>query len=99
MDGRKLLVLSDSHGKVNALAAVLKWAKNSAVDAAIFLGDGIHAMPRAEAAAGFSGEKGSGKAAGFKTWGASRYIKSLSGNKSWMDRDNLSPYDNSAGKM
>ena len=26
-------------------------------------------------------------------------IKSLSGNKSWMNRDNLTPYDNSAGKM
>jgi hypothetical protein len=26
-------------------------------------------------------------------------FKSLSGNKSWMDRDNLTPYDNSAGKM
>jgi predicted phosphodiesterase len=76
MDGRKLLVLSDSHGEVDALAAVLKWAKNNAVDAAIFLGDGIHAMPRAEAAAGFFGEKGSGKAAGFKTWGLPAILSS-----------------------
>jgi putative phosphoesterase len=54
MNSRKLLVLSDTHGEADTLASVLKWAKNNAVDAAVFLGDGIHDMPRAEAAAGFS---------------------------------------------
>jgi len=55
MDSKKLVVLSDSHGEVDALAAVLRWAKNNAVDTAVFLGDGIHDMPRAETASGFSG--------------------------------------------
>ena len=37
--------------------------------------------------------------AGTSKYPLRKMIKSLSGNKSWMDRDNLTPYDNSAGKM
>jgi putative phosphoesterase len=60
MDGKKLLVLSDSHGDVNALKKVLVWAKNLAgapsdvISAGVFLGDGIADLHRAEDAAGFS---------------------------------------------
>jgi putative phosphoesterase len=57
MDGKKLLVLSDSHGDVFALQKVLVWAKNLANDVisyGVFLGDGVDDLRRAEDAAGFS---------------------------------------------
>jgi predicted phosphodiesterase len=57
MDGKKLLVLSDSHGDVPALQKVLVWAKNLANDVisyGVFLGDGVADLSRAEDAAGFS---------------------------------------------
>ena len=54
MDSEKLLVISDTHGEIPALTTVLKWAKGYGVGAAAFLGDGIHDMSEATAAAGFS---------------------------------------------
>jgi len=58
MDSKKLLVLSDTHGGVTALKAVLDWAKdrtppNDAICAAAFLGDGISDLRPAADAAGF----------------------------------------------
>ena len=44
---KKLLVLSDSHGDLRALAGILSWLKNNPVDAAVFLGDGINDLERA----------------------------------------------------
>jgi putative phosphoesterase len=66
VDGKKLLVLSDSHGDVNALKKVLVWAKNLAYTAAlppnppdvisygVFLGDGIADLHQAEDLSGYS---------------------------------------------
>jgi putative phosphoesterase len=67
MDGKKLLVVSDSHGDIPALKKVLVWAKNLATAAenktgapsdiisyGVFLGDGVDDLRRAEDAAGFS---------------------------------------------
>jgi putative phosphoesterase len=67
MDGKKLLVVSDSHGDVPALKKVLVWAKNLAkaaedktsepadvISYGVFLGDGVDDLRRAEDAAGFS---------------------------------------------
>jgi putative phosphoesterase len=67
MDGKKLLVVSDSHGDVLALQKVLVWAKNLATAAenkagvppdvisyGVFLGDGVADLSKAEDAAGFS---------------------------------------------
>jgi len=58
MDGRKLLALSDTHGSVAALKAVLDWAKartppNDTICAAVFLGDGISDLRRTADASGF----------------------------------------------
>jgi putative phosphoesterase len=52
MDNR-LLVISDSHGDVPALIAVLKWANAKDIDTAVFLGDGIENISPAADAAGF----------------------------------------------
>ena len=42
METKRLLVLSDTHGNIPPLEAVLKWAKgNYTIDTAVFLGDGI----------------------------------------------------------
>ena len=54
MNSQKLLALSDIHGAIPALTEVLKWAKDCAVGAAVFLGDGVEEMSAAAAAAGFS---------------------------------------------
>ena len=49
------LVLSDSHGHVPALKAVLKWAhEEPAFDAALFLGDGNDDLPVASRETGFT---------------------------------------------
>jgi putative phosphoesterase len=49
-----ILVISDSHGDIMALGEVLAWAKNTALDAAVFLGDGADDLPIASARTGFS---------------------------------------------
>jgi len=51
---KKLLVLSDTHGSVAAIAAVLGWAKDISPAAAVFLGDGLDDVEEAIAATGFS---------------------------------------------
>ena len=56
MNTKKLLLLSDSHGNIQGLVAVLKWAKNYAPDLAVCLGDGVADLPKAETAAGFTCE-------------------------------------------
>jgi putative phosphoesterase len=61
MDAKKLLVLSDTHGCLPALRAVLNWAKdflppNDAICAAAFLGDGVSDLGRTVEASGFYGE-------------------------------------------
>jgi len=58
MDSRKLLVLSDTHGSVHALKAVLDWAKNrippnDTILGAAFLGDGIADVQYVAKATGF----------------------------------------------
>ena len=57
MDGGKLLVLSDTHGDVRALKAVLNWAKDmlqgGAIGTAVFLGDGAGDLPPAVDETGF----------------------------------------------
>jgi hypothetical protein len=53
VDTKKILALSDSHGNISALTTVLKWAKNHAPDLAVFLGDGVGDVEKAETAAGF----------------------------------------------
>jgi putative phosphoesterase len=55
MTGKKLLALSDTHGNIPALEAVLNWAADGKIDTAVFLGDGLQDFHRA-AAAGFSPE-------------------------------------------
>jgi hypothetical protein len=45
--GEKLLVISDTHGCLAALASVLNWARHVAPEAAVFLGDGIEDLQRA----------------------------------------------------
>ncbi|MDR1868455.1 MAG: metallophosphatase family protein [Treponema sp.] len=59
MDNKKLLVLSDTHGNITALKAVLNWAKdrsppNDTICCAAFLGDGISDLYTAANATGFS---------------------------------------------
>ena len=59
MEGKKLLVLSDTHGGVAALKTVLNWAKDrtppsDTIGTAVFLGDGIADLKSAVDAAGFS---------------------------------------------
>jgi putative phosphoesterase len=58
MNGRKLLVFSDSHGHVKALEAVFNWAKdhippNDTICAAACLGDGLSDLQRAADKTGF----------------------------------------------
>ena len=53
MDVKKLLVLSDTHGHISALKAVLLWANNQNIDSAVFLGDGISDLSPAADAVGF----------------------------------------------
>ena len=58
MDSKKLLVLSDTHGDIASLKAVLNWAKNhtppaDTIRCAVFLGDGISDLRPAADAAGF----------------------------------------------
>ena len=59
MDGQKLLVISDTHGNIPALKAVLNWAKarippNGTISTAVFLGDGVTDLRPVIAATGFS---------------------------------------------
>jgi len=58
MEGKKLLVLSDSHGSVSALKTVFIWANNlippeGTICACAFLGDGLSDLYKAADAAGF----------------------------------------------
>ncbi|MDR2942994.1 MAG: YfcE family phosphodiesterase [Treponema sp.] len=58
MDGKKLLVFSDTHGSITSLTAVMNWAKgrlppNGTICCAAFLGDGIADLGRAAEASGF----------------------------------------------
>jgi putative phosphoesterase len=46
MGVQRLLVISDTHGNIPALDAALRWAGGAAIDAAIFLGDGINDLSR-----------------------------------------------------
>jgi len=60
-DSKKLLVLSDTHGSITALKAVLDWAKNrtppkDSISCAAFLGDGVSDLRPAAEMAGFSCE-------------------------------------------
>lgn len=50
---KKLLVLSDTHGSVAALASVLTRANDFSPDAAVFLGDGFEDLDAATASTGF----------------------------------------------
>ena len=57
MKNVSVLVISDSHGEVPALTAVLDWAcreQHNAFAAAAFLGDGAEDLPDASAQAGFT---------------------------------------------
>ena len=60
MGSQRLLVLSDTHGSILELTAILNWAQDDSqskgIDAAVFLGDGIADMARASNAVGFSCE-------------------------------------------
>jgi putative phosphoesterase len=61
MAGEKLLILSDTHGNISALKAVLNWAKtrvppNDTITTAVFLGDGVSDLQRAADTTGFSCE-------------------------------------------
>ena len=49
-----ILVISDSHGDIKAFSAVLAWAKNKPLDAAVFLGDGADDLAVASEQTGFS---------------------------------------------
>jgi len=51
---KKLLVVSDTHGCVAALAAVFNWAKRIPPDAAVFLGDGIEDVEQAASQSAFA---------------------------------------------
>jgi len=58
MDGKKILVFSDTHGNIAPLTAVLSWAKdrlppNDTISCAAFLGDGIFDLVRASEESGF----------------------------------------------
>ncbi|MCL2214962.1 MAG: YfcE family phosphodiesterase [Treponema sp.] len=58
MAGKKLLVLSDSHGSVSALKNVFSWANNfippdGTICTCAFLGDGLSDLQKAAEAAGF----------------------------------------------
>jgi putative phosphoesterase len=58
MDGKKLLVFSDTHGSISSLNTVLNWAKdrlppNDTICCAAFLGDGIYDLGRSAEVTGF----------------------------------------------
>jgi len=58
MDGKKLLVFSDTHGSIAPLTAVLNWAKDrlppdDTISGVAFLGDGIFDLSRAAESSGF----------------------------------------------
>jgi len=58
MDGKKLLVFSDTHGSISALKTVMNWAKDrlppkDTICCAAFLGDGIADLSRAADETGF----------------------------------------------
>ncbi|MDR0323415.1 MAG: metallophosphoesterase [Treponema sp.] len=58
MESKKLLVFSDTHGRITALKAVLNWAKNhvppnDTICCTAFLGDGASDIGRAAEASGF----------------------------------------------
>jgi putative phosphoesterase len=58
MDGKKLLVISDTHGSITSLTKVLEWAAGQlpptgTICAAAFLGDGISDLNRAANSTGF----------------------------------------------
>jgi putative phosphoesterase len=58
MDGKKILVFSDTHGSIAALNAVMNWAKdrippNDTICCAAFLGDGLSDLSRVVEASGF----------------------------------------------
>jgi putative phosphoesterase len=58
MDGKKLLVFSDTHGGATALKTVFSWAKKytppaGTICAAAFLGDGLSDLQQAANATGF----------------------------------------------
>ena len=56
MTGEKILVVSDTHGNIPALEAVLKWAAaDKTINTAFFLGDGLQDLNRVPAT-GFSPE-------------------------------------------
>ncbi|MCL2210103.1 MAG: YfcE family phosphodiesterase [Treponema sp.] len=61
MENKKLLVVSDTHGCLSALRAVLTWANNhmppnDTIACAAFAGDGVSDLSQASNAAGFSCE-------------------------------------------
>ena len=61
MDSKKLLILSDTHGCLSALKAILNWAKdrippNDSICGTVFLGDGVSDLRPAADAAGFYSE-------------------------------------------
>ena len=61
MENKKLLVFSDTHGRITALKTVLSWAKdhlppNDTICCTAFLGDGVSDIGRAADAAGFYSE-------------------------------------------
>ena len=60
MNAQRLLVISDIHGHVRELEAVLNWAqdhaKSGGIDAAVFLGDGAADLKRITDVNGFSCE-------------------------------------------
>jgi uncharacterized protein len=58
MDGKKLLVFSDTHGSISSLNTVMNWAKerlppNDTICCAAFLGDGLSDIGRSAEATGF----------------------------------------------
>jgi uncharacterized protein len=58
MDGKKLLVFSDTHGSISPLNTVMNWAKerlppNDTISCAVFLGDGVSDLSRSAEATGF----------------------------------------------
>jgi len=53
LKGSELLVVSDTHGDVEALTAVFKWAKLRKIGALAFLGDGASDVPMARRRASF----------------------------------------------
>jgi putative phosphoesterase len=58
MNGKKLLVFSDTHGSITSLNAVMNWAKdrlppNDTICCAAFLGDGLSDLSRVVESSGF----------------------------------------------